>query len=180
MFSDFRMHVIGVPQVAPAFGVGKGNVIIDGPGWNEDFRLEPITGNPADRYKFPSSPLSNAALQPAFFHNGAFTRLEDAIQHHLDVARSLRDYDPVTAELDNDLTLPIGPLAPMLARLDPLLVTPLEPQSEEFHDLVAFVRESLLDGWTARKTCANLPRSVPSGFSVLQFERCQAREPDSD
>ena len=23
MFSDFRMHVIGVPQIAPEFGVGK-------------------------------------------------------------------------------------------------------------------------------------------------------------
>src|SRR5215472_19148609 len=31
MFSDFRMHVIGVPQIAPVFGVGKGNVIFDGP-----------------------------------------------------------------------------------------------------------------------------------------------------
>src|SRR5204863_8185833 len=72
MFSDFRMHVIGVPQIAPAFGVGKGNVIFDGPGQNEDFGLEQITGNPADRYKFRSSPLRNAVLQPAFFHNGAF------------------------------------------------------------------------------------------------------------
>jgi len=27
MFSDFRMHVMGVPQIAPEFGVGKGNVI---------------------------------------------------------------------------------------------------------------------------------------------------------
>src|SRR5438270_10702974 len=105
MFSDFRMHVIGVPQIAPAFGVGKGNVIFDGPGQNEDFGLEQITGNPADRYKFRSSPLRNAALQPAFFHNGAFTRLEDAIRHPLNVRMSVRDYDPITAGLDNDLTL---------------------------------------------------------------------------
>src|SRR5205814_1492494 len=70
MFSDFRMHVIGVPQIAPAFGVGKGNVIFDGPGADEDFGLEQITGNPADRYKFRSSPLRNAVLQPAFFQTG--------------------------------------------------------------------------------------------------------------
>jgi hypothetical protein len=27
MFSDFKMHVAGVPQIAPFFGVGEGNVI---------------------------------------------------------------------------------------------------------------------------------------------------------
>ena len=86
------MHVAGVPQIAPEFGVGKGNVIFDGPGEDEDFGLEQVTGNPNDRYKFRSSPLRNVALQPAFFHNGAFTRLEDAIRHHLDVYDSARNY----------------------------------------------------------------------------------------
>src|SRR5688572_12147883 len=32
MFSDFEMYVIGVPQIAPHFGAGAGNVIFDGPG----------------------------------------------------------------------------------------------------------------------------------------------------
>ena len=50
-------------------------------------------GDPADRYMFRTSPLRNAALQPAYFHNGAFTKLEDAIRHHLDVAGSARYYD---------------------------------------------------------------------------------------
>ena len=45
MFSDFAMHNIGVPQIAPAFGVGLGNVIFDGPGENEDFGLEQVTAN---------------------------------------------------------------------------------------------------------------------------------------
>src|SRR5690349_7641009 len=71
MFSDFKMHVIGVPQIAPAFG----NVAFDGPAANEDFGLEQVTGLARDRYKFRTSPLRNAALQPAFFHNGCFTRL---------------------------------------------------------------------------------------------------------
>ena len=56
MFSDFQMHVAGVPQVAPFFGVAKGNVIFDGPNEDEDFGLEEITGNPEDRYKFRTSP----------------------------------------------------------------------------------------------------------------------------
>ena len=181
MFSDFKMHVIGAPQVAPAFGVDKGNVIFDGPGQNEDFGLEQLTGNPADRYKFRSSPLRNAALQPAFFHNGAFTRLEDAIRHHLDVRMSVRDYDPITAGLDNDLTLSIGPMAPVLARLDPLLATPIELSPEKFRNLVAFVRDGLLDE-RARKEhlCKLVPRAVPSGFTPLKFERCPARDEGDD
>ena len=64
MFSDFTMHVAGIPQVAPLVG----NVVFDGPGTNEDFGLEQVTGNPNDRYAFRTSPLRNLALQPAFFH----------------------------------------------------------------------------------------------------------------
>jgi cytochrome c peroxidase len=52
----------------------EGNVIFAGPGQDEDFGLEQITGNPADRYKFRSSPLRNLSVQPTFFHNGLFTR----------------------------------------------------------------------------------------------------------
>ena len=181
MFSDFAMHDIGVPQLAPAFGVGKGNVIFDGSGQNEDFGLEQITGNPADRYKFRSSPLRNAALQPAFFHNGAFTRLTDAIRHHLDVRMSVRDYDPISAGVDNDLTLPLGPMAPVLAKLDPLLATPIDLSPEEFRNLVAFVRDGLLDERARRENlCKLAPRSVPSGLLVLQFERCPAHGAKDD
>ncbi|MEP7348217.1 MAG: cytochrome c peroxidase, partial [Gemmatimonadaceae bacterium] len=80
MFSDFRQHVAGIPQIVPSFG----NVTFDGPGANEDFGLEQVTGNAAGRYAFRTSPLRNVALQPAFMHNGAFVRLEDAMRYHLD------------------------------------------------------------------------------------------------
>jgi cytochrome c peroxidase len=173
MFSDFKMHTIGVPQIAPAFGVGKSNMIYDGPGENEDFGLEQISGNPGDRYKFRSSPLRNAALQPAFFHNGAFTRLEDAIQHHLNVRESVRHYDARRAGVDRDLTLILGPIDPVLARLDPLLAAPTHLSDGEFRDLVAFVRDGLLDPKARPAALCNLiPRSVPSGRRMLFFEGC--------
>ena len=54
MFSDFKMHVAGVPQIAPFFGVGEGNMIFDGPGEDEDFGLEEVTGSTSDRYKLNS------------------------------------------------------------------------------------------------------------------------------
>src|SRR3989454_415348 len=122
MFSDFRAHVIGVPQIAPAVGnPAAGNVTFDGPGQNEDFGLEQVTGNPNDRYVFRTSPIRNVGLQPAFFHNGAFTRLADAVRHHLDVFTSARNYSPAAVGVDPDLTAPMGPIEPVLARVDPIL-----------------------------------------------------------
>jgi cytochrome c peroxidase len=178
MFSDFKMHVVGVPQIAPRFGVGKGNVIFDGPGEDEDFGLEQITGNPQDRYKFRSSPLRNAALQPAFFHNGAFTRLEDAIRHHLDVFTSARNYSAQRAGVDPDLRLRLGPIEPVLARIDPLLAKPIDFSRDEFNDLTRFVRDSLLDnGAKPKEFCTLVPPKVPSGIPVLDFQECPS-DPD--
>ena len=167
MFSDFQEHVIGVPQIAPSLT----NATFDGPDFNEDFGLEQITGNPADRYKFRTSPLRNVAVQPTFMHNGAFTRLDDAIHHHLNVIDSALHYTPASQNLPADLSGPLGPIAPVLDRLDPALSTPIVLTEDQFEQLLAFVRNGLLD---PRATPARLrrlvPRSVPSGRPVLVFE----------
>ncbi len=173
MFSDFRNHVVGVPQIAPVFGVGSGNMIFDGPGKDEDFGLEQVTGDPADRYKFRTSPLRNLALQPAFFHNGAYTRLRDALELHLDPHRRAPAYDAKKAGVDKDLRLRLGPIAPVLARLDPLLAAPIVLSSRERGDLLAFLRHGLLDERASRpRLCALVPRTVPSGAGTMRFERC--------
>lgn len=173
MFSDFEMHNIGVPQIAPYFGTGTGNVVFDGHGEDEDFGLEQITGNPVDRYRFRTSPLRNVALQPAFFHNGAFTRLEDAIRHHLNPPDSALHYNPFRAGVDKDLSFRIGPVEPVLARLDPALRAPVRLDQDEFEHLVSFVRYGLLDKRAAPQSlCQIVPQSVPSGRRVLVFEDC--------
>ena len=46
MFSDFKPHRIGGPQLAPIFGVGTGNLIFDGLRENEDFGFEQTEGDP--------------------------------------------------------------------------------------------------------------------------------------
>jgi cytochrome c peroxidase len=167
MFSDFTQHVIGVPQIAPMVG----NVTFDGPNQNEDFGLEQVTGDPNDRYKFRTSPIRNVALQPAFFHNGAFTKLEDAVRHHLDVFTSARSYNPRVAGVDPDLTAPIGPIEPVLSRIDPILATSIRLTDEQFRQLVDFVRNGLLDQRAKPESLRKLiPRAVPSGFPVLTFE----------
>ena len=167
MFSDFAGHVVGVPQIAPR----AGNVTFDGPAGNEDFGLEQITGNPDDRYKFRTSPLRNVALQTAFFHNGAFTRLEDAIVHHLDVFTSLRGYSAAAAAVADDLRAPMGPAEPVLARIDPILAVPIHLSEDEIRNLVDFVRVGLLDRRAMPDNLRKLiPRELPSGFPVLQFQ----------
>src|SRR4030095_15377273 len=167
MFSDFSQHVIGIPQIAPV----SGNVTFDGPGQDEDFGLEQVTGDSNDRYKFRTSPIRNVALQPAFFHNGAFTRLEDVVRHHLDVSKSARNYSLASAGVAPDLKAPMGPIEPVLERVDPILATPIQLTDEEFSQLVDFVRNGLLDQRAKPENLRKLiPRSVPSGFSVLRFE----------
>ncbi len=171
MFSDFEMHVVAVPQIAPAFGPGTGNVKLAGPGEDEDFGFEEVTGDPADRYKFRTSPLRNLALQPAFFHNGAFTTLEDAIRHYNDPAESARGYDPVQKGVAPDLAARLGPIEPVIERLSPLLTEPTRLSSQELLDLIDFVRDGLLD---PRATPENLlervPAELPSGLPGLVFE----------
>jgi cytochrome c peroxidase len=172
MFSDFAEHVVGVPQVAPVFGVGTGNVQFDGPEQDEDFGLEQITGNAADRYKFRTAPLRNLAVAPGFFHNGAFVRLEDAIGFHLNVIPGARTYDPIQAGVPPDLNR-LGPVVPVKL-LDRAVrqLTPLSP--DDLADLVTFVRDGLLDPRVnARNLCQLVPATVPSGRPVLQFEACR-------
>jgi cytochrome c peroxidase len=165
MFSDFKQHVIGVPQVSPLVS----NVTFDGPGLNEDFGLEQVTGDPNDRYMFRTAPLRNAAVMPAYMHNGAFVHLEDAIRHHLDPYTSGRNYNP--HDLDLDLQEPVGPIEPVLARLDPLLQTPTVLSDEEVAQLVDFVHHALLDPRVLPHHLKHLvPKSVPSGQPTMAFE----------
>jgi cytochrome c peroxidase len=167
MFSDFREHVLAVPQLVPA----DTNNTFDGPGLDQDFGREQLTGDPADRYAFRTSPLRNAAVQAAFMHDGAFRALRDAILHHLDVAASLAWYDPAQEGLPADLTGPAGPSAGMLARLDPLVATPRQMSAEQLDELVSFVENALLDPRARPSSLRHLvPKRVPSGRPALTFQ----------
>ena len=165
MFSDFEEHVIGVPQIVPSVG----NVTFDGPGANEDFGLEQVTGNSKDRYAFRTTPLRNIGLQPTFMHNGAFVTLEDAIRHHLDPRASALGY--AGSGLDGDLGSVRGPIDPVLARLAPKLRSPIALSDAEFANLVDFVRDGLLDSRARPEQLrALVPGTLPSGKPVHTFE----------
>jgi cytochrome c peroxidase len=165
MFSDFTQHVLAVPQVVPR----GSNIVFDGAGANEDFGLAQVTGNAADRYLFRTSPLRNLALQPAFMHDGAFLSLEAAVRHHLDPVRSARSYRPTG--LPPDLQGPPGPGEAMLSALDPLVRNSPHLDEAELADLLAFLREGLLDRGAAPERLRHLiPPRLPSGLAPLQFQ----------
>lgn len=193
MFTDFANHVSGVPQIAPkGFGLRAGgdpenaddfpgNFAFSGPNQDEDFGREEVTSDPADRYKFRSSPLRNIALQRAFFHNGSFMRLEDALRYHLNTVRQAPLYDPAAAGVDADLRVRRGPIDPVLANLDPRIaaLADLQLTRQEFQDLVAFLRDGLLDeDARPENLCRLVPDRVPSGLKVLQFQGCRRHGDD--
>jgi len=167
MFSDFRDHVIGVPQLVPR----DTNVTFDGPGANEDFGREQLTGDPRDRYAFRTAPLRNVALAPAFMHDGAFTSLEAAVRDHLDPRSTALAYDPAAQGLDPDLSGPIAPIEPILARRDPAIASPRSLSDRQIDALGAFVRDGLLDPRAKPQNLRRLvPATLPSGRRPLTFE----------
>ena len=182
VFSDFQMHVAGIPQIAPKFGAGLGDVPFrnrrgqfseDG---NQDFGLFDITEENGDIYKFRTSPLRNLAIQPAFFHNGAFTSLSEALRYHLDAIELGPQYDPVQAGVAADLTHNTGPISLVLRRLDRALSNIPALSEQEFSDLLAFLRDGLLDPRARPNYLTRfIPASVPSQLPLHTFESTPPR-----
>jgi cytochrome c peroxidase len=90
------------------------------------------------------------------------------LRNHLDVVVSVNSYNPTAAGVAADLRGPIGPMAPVLERLDPLLANPIYLTDEEFRQWVDFVRNGLLDPRAKPENLRKLvPKSVPSGVLIF-------------
>ena len=93
------------------------------------------------------------------------------MRHHLDVFNSARTYHAALAGVAFDLTQLLGPIEPVLARIDPLLATPISLTGDELRWLVAFVRDGLLDKRARPEHFRPLvPHTVPSGRPTLLFQ----------
>ncbi len=70
--------------------------------------------------------------------------------------------------LDQELR---GPTEPVLARIDPLLATPISLNTNEFRRLVDFVSSGLLDKRARPEHLRKLvPEALPSGEPMLQCQ----------
>lgn len=91
------------------------------------------------------------------------------MRHYLDVFKSARGFK--SNGLPLDLSQKLGPIEPVLERVDSLLTTPIELTEDEFKQLVEFVRNGLLDPRARPENLRKLiPVSVPSGRPVPRFE----------
>ena len=138
MFSDFRFHVLGVPQI------GDGKDVIPG----DDTGREEHTLDPADRYAFRTPTLRNVALTAPYMHDGAFATLEEVVQFYDDGARPRHSAVPD-------------------AMIDPVVRDPLSLTDDEILAIVAFL-EALTDpGVGLDPLLLTVPAAVPSGLTPV-------------
>lgn len=156
LLTDQRFHNVLNPQLGP----GRGALAP-----LDNGRAE-VTGVAADRFLFRTPPLRNVALTAPYFHNGAFTTLESAVRHYINVGRSLQQYDPNQLPLEFRSTVHDGPTVwnQLLATRDPNVADTLRLSNADVNDLIAFLG-SLTDPSVAN--LANvIPGTVPSQLPV--------------
>ncbi|HSQ28900.1 MAG TPA: cytochrome c peroxidase [Gemmatimonadaceae bacterium] len=154
MLSDEQFHNVAIPQIGP----GEGN----GASTHDDFGRMNVTGDPADLYRFRTSPLRNVELTGPYGHDGAFLSLRDFVAHYSESDQSLATYDPT--QLEPALRTTLQPTASaILANRDPLLdgvvLTP------DVVDKLMDYLQTLTDD-AARDLSRSVPVRVPSKLTV--------------
>ncbi len=87
-FSDDLFHDVAVAQIGPGEG--------DGASGRDDFGRMRVTGDPADRYLFRTTPLRNVELTGPYGHDGAISSLRAFVEHYGESDKKLLAFDPRT------------------------------------------------------------------------------------
>jgi len=153
-FTDNQFHNVALAQLGPGEG--------DGAGGRDDFGRMRVTGDPADRYRFRTTPLRNVELTGPYGHDGAFTDLRAFVDHYSESDLKLRSFDPNQLEPALRGTV-LGNLEAVLATRDTLLQGVVFPATT-IDEVTEFLR-ALTDP-TARDLSAVVPSRVPSGLPV--------------
>lgn len=154
--TDQKHHNIGVPQL--------------GPGKDPETSLDPgralVTNQAGDEFAFRTPPLRNVAATGPWMHNGAYSKLEDAIAHYEDPTEALMGYD--ASQLDDSVQgtvkLDDATIARITANLDELVVHGPTLSGEQIDDLSAFLFS--LTSPSIDQLPGITPASVPSGLAV--------------
>lgn len=154
--TDLDFYNIAAPQV----GTGRGDAA------PLDIGRGAITLLEDDNFKFRTPSLRNIELEAPYMHNGAFDELEDAVRHHLNPAKSLRDYDAsqIEPELAGIFQNDPETLRALLSTVSPKLRTYGRFSDRDVTDLLAFL-SSLTDP-SSLNMHEVVPFSVPSGLPV--------------
>jgi cytochrome c peroxidase len=153
-FSDQEFHNVAVAQIGP----GQGN----GMEGRDDFGRFNVTGNPADVYRFRTTPLRNVELTAPFGHDGAILDLRGFVEHYSESDLKLHAFNPGSLE-----ALLRGSLLPnasdILAARDTLLNGVV--LTDELVDALMDYLSALTDP-AARAAKHVVPARVPSGLPV--------------
>ena len=178
MFSDFQNHVIGVPQIAPFFGVGRSNMIFDGPDANEDFGR---SRSPAIRPIGICSGRRRCAISRCSRRSSTTDRSRRSRARFGITSTPYGrpdSYNPKKAGIDRDLTRrQMGPIEPVLERLDPELVGGIHLTESQIDDLTQFVTTGLLDRRALKENlCKLVPRvAEPASHGYVRGLQHQPR-----
>ena len=164
IFSDMGFHAIAMPQIGPGKGHGTGH---------EDWGRGPISGDPADNFRFRTPPLRNVELTAPFGHSGAYDTLEDVVRHHLDPVASLYAYDceaqpvlPSRHDLD-EIDCEVMNSAALVASIaDANELPPTALNNRQVDAILAFLRALTDPDSVDLRT--DVPKSVPSGLPIIE------------
>jgi len=143
----------------------------------DDFGRERVTGDPADRYKFRTTPLRNVQATGPFGHAGEIVELEAFVRHYsvrlegkipigspAGPAQNLREYDVLQIEDRLELTL-LDNVDDIVANIDPLFRNGSPIQPDFVAPISAFMRANT-DKDSLQRMQHVTPASVPSGMPV--------------
>ena len=158
LLSDQEFHNTGMPQIGP--GTLSSPFFFES-GW--DMGLATNTGRPEHLFQFRTPSLLNVELTGPWGHAGQFAELADMVAHYEDVELSNLQYDIQSNVIDPALVTMLTPNSDqVLARLDPLLRTPVDLDVDAIVDFLHALTDE-----SARDLSANVPISVPSGLPVF-------------
>lgn len=142
-FSDFDFHGLAVPQLS----VGKHGAFLD-------YGRAGATSRGVDRFKFRTPPLRNVSDTGPWGHNGFFSTLPGAIEHHFNPVPALYRAQQSHPEAARHAGRLLSQRSPVLGEMAPL-------SSSEVRYLLSFLQA--LRSPTVMPDAEALPKSVPSG-----------------
>jgi cytochrome c peroxidase len=153
-FTDNEFHNVALAQ----FGPGQG----DGARGRDDFGRMRVTGHPADRYRFRTTPLRNVELTGPYGHDGAFIGLRDFVDHYSESHLKLQNYD--INQLEPALRGTVLPTINQILRTRDSLLEGVVFTAQQVDEVTEFMK-ALTDP-AARHLDRLTPRLVPSGLPV--------------
>ena len=155
--TDLDFHSIAAPQV----GTGRGDAV------PLDLGRGAITGNARENFQFRTPSLRNIELEGPYMHNGAYTELRDAVEHHLNPLVSLQNYDTsqIEPELGGAFQNDPETINALINSLDQSVLNPrFRLDNGDVDDLMAFL--SALTDPASLNMHEVVPDSVASGLPL--------------